>query len=323
MTSTKLIVESARTDLDWRREGLRYFAYNFHLRKKFGHRVQKVSIDAGLTCPNVDGTVAIGGCTFCDNRSFSPSRRVPRQDIREQIEAGIRQLKRRYKCDHFMAYFQPATNTYAAVERLRPLYQQAANHGQVVAMSIGTRPDCVAHDVLDLLTEIGQGIPLTVEYGMQTMHNRSLDWMNRGHHHDATMDAVERSRGRGLEICAHIMLGLPGESHDDMMASAREVARLNFDSVKIHNLYAVKRTPLADQVERGEVILMERDVYVRTVVDFLEILPPHMVVERISGEAPPDYFIGPSWCLDKPAVRNAIQQEFERRDSWQGKFAGA
>ncbi len=303
----------------WRAGGHRYFAYNLFLRQKFGHRVQKVSIDAGFTCPNVDGTVAIGGCTFCDNRSFSPSRRLPRQGIAGQIDEGIRRLKLRYRCDHFMAYFQPATNTYAPVARLRPLYEQALAHPQVVALAIGTRPDCVPDDVLDLLAEIAGQTYLSVEYGMQTMHNRSLDWMNRGHHHQAFVDAVQRSRGRGFEICAHVMLGLPGETHDDMLDTARELARLDVDAVKIHNLYAVRRTPLAEQVQRGEVRLIGRDEYIAVLVDFLELLPPTMVVERISGEAPADYFVGPSWCLDKPGVRRALHAEMTRRDSWQGK----
>jgi radical SAM protein (TIGR01212 family) len=304
---------------DWRAAGFRYFAYNLFLRKRFGHRVQKVSIDAGFTCPNVDGTVATGGCNFCDNRSFSPSRRLPRQTLLEQIDEGIRRLKLRYDCDHFTAYFQPATNTYAPVERLRPLYEEALSHPKIVAMAIGTRPDCVPNYVLDLLEGIAGRTFLSVEYGLQTIHNHSLDWMNRGHHYDVFPDAVERSRGRGFEICVHVILGIPGESHDDMMATAGELARLHIDSVKIHNLYAVKDTPLGEQVERGEITLMSRDDYVRTVVDFLERLPPTMIVERISGEAPADYFVGPSWCLDKPTVRAALDAEFTRRDSWQGK----
>ncbi|MGH7194873.1 MAG: TIGR01212 family radical SAM protein, partial [Candidatus Saccharimonadales bacterium] len=184
------------------------------------------------------------------------------------------------------------------------------------------RPDCVADDVLDLLSELAGRTYLSVEYGMQTMHDRSLDWMNRGHHHDAFVDAVERSRGRGFEICAHVILGLPGESHDDMLATARELARLSIDSVKIHNLYAVKHTPLAAWVASGEVKLMERDDYLRTLVDFLERLPADCLVERISGDAPPDYLVGPVWCLDKPALRAALDAEFARRDTWQGRLAG-
>ena len=304
----------------WRQSGLRYHAYSFYLRGKFGNkRVQKVSLDAGFTCPNVDGTVTTGGCTFCDNRSFSPSRRVRRQNVLDQLDDGIRRLKHRYEVDQFIAYFQPATNTYAPVDRLRAVYEAALSHPKVVGLAIGTRPDCVSQEVLDLLQQIARRTYLSVEYGLQTMHDRSLDWMNRGHHHDATIDAIERSRGRGFEICGHVILGLPGETKGDMLATAREVARLGLDSVKIHNLYAVKDTPLADQVARGEVTLLGRDEYIQTLIDFLELLPPEMIVERISGDAPPDYFIGPSWCLDKPSVLLALREEMERRDAWQGK----
>lgn len=330
MSSTNLSPETARNappanscaagdTPDWRKEGFRYYSYNHFLKKKFGARVQKVSIDAGFTCPNVDGTVAIGGCTFCDNRSFSPSRRVPRMDVLDQIEDGIRRLQKRYDCNQYIAYFQPATNTYAPVEKLRKLYERALTHEKVVGLAIGTRPDCVPDDVVQLLEELAKKTYLSVEYGVQTIHNRSLDWMNRGHHYEVMIDAVERSRGKGFEICSHIILGLPGESHEDMLASAREMARLHVDAIKIHNLYAVKRTVLAEQVARGEVTLMERDDYVRTLVDFLELLPPDMIVERISGDAPGDYFIGPSWCLDKPGVLLALKTELETRDSWQGK----
>ena len=305
--------------VDWRGAGHRYYAFSLYLRTVFGHRVQKVSIDAGFTCPNVDGSVAVGGCTFCDNRSFSPSRRIPRREIRDQIDEGIRGLRRRYKCDHFIAYFQPATNTYAPVEQLEPLFRQALDHEDVVGLSIGTRPDCVEEDVLDLLEQLNSETFLSVEYGMQTMHDQSLDWMNRGHHHQVTRDAVRRSRERGLSICLHLMLGLPGESHQQMMETAREVAALQVDAVKIHNLYAVKNTDLATQVERGEVQLMELDEYARTVTEFIEWLPPGMVVERISGDAPPDYFLGPAWCQDKSRALAVIDEQFQQRDTWQGK----
>ncbi len=303
----------------WRIAGLRYYALNYFLRGKFGQRVQKVSLNAGFTCPNVDGTVAVGGCVFCDNRSFSPSRRVPRGAIRAQLDEGIRRLKWRYEVDHFLAYFQPATNTYAPVDRLRQVYEEALEHPQVVGLAIGTRPDCVPNDVLDLLEEIGERTYLSVELGLQTIHDRSLDWMNRGHHHDAFLDAVERARGRSFELCAHVMLGLPGESQEDMLATAREVARLGLGAVKIHNLYAVRNTPLADWVASGEVRIMERDEYVTVLVDFLELLSPDCIVERISGEAPPEYLVAPSWCLDKPALKRVIDAEMLRRDTWQGR----
>lgn len=308
--------------LDWRSAGLRYFALNYYLRERFGGRVQKVSLDAGFTCPNVDGAVAVGGCVFCDNRSFSPSRRLKRTSVSGQLEQGMRVLRRRYtNVSRFLAYFQPATNTYAPVARLRPLFLEPLDHPDVVGLVIGTRPDCVPDDVLDLLSELAERTYVSVEYGMQTMHDRSLTWMNRGHGHDAFLDAVARSRGRGFEIGAHVILGLPGETRDDMLATARELARLGVDAVKVHNLYAVQNTPLADWVRSGQVMLMERDEYVETLVDFLELLPPSCLVERISGDAPPDYLVGPAWCLDKPGLRAAVDAEFARRNTWQGRNA--
>ena len=204
---------SAALQFDWFAAGLRYYSYSRFLRQKFGGRVQKVSIDAGFTCPNVDGTVATGGCTFCDNRSFSPSRRLPRQTIRQQIDTGIGQLRRRYRgVEKFLAYFQPATNTYAPVDRLRQVYEAALDHDSVVGLAIGTRPDCVPEDVLDLLQEIGSKTYLSLEYGLQTIHDRSLDWMNRGHHYDAFLDAMARSQNRGFEIYAARDIGSTGRN---------------------------------------------------------------------------------------------------------------
>lgn len=323
MTSIESTDRTNPSAWGWKEAGFPYFSYNYYLKKRFGRRIQKVSVDAGFTCPNVDGSVAVGGCTFCDNRSFSPSRRLPRQTIASQIDEGIRRLKRRYDCDDFIAYFQPATNTYAAVERLAAVYQQALAHAQIRGLAIGTRPDCVPEEVLDLIAELAARYYVCVEYGLQTIHDRSLVWMNRGHDHAASIDALERSRGRGFEVCAHLMLGLPGETVPEMLATAREVARLPVDAVKIHNLYVVKGTPLADQLARGEIDLMDRATYISTLIEFLELIPPWVVVERISGDAPPDYFLGPSWCLDKPSVRQALHQEFARRNTWQGrKFSG-
>jgi hypothetical protein len=319
MNASEPISPSQTVPPAWRAAGLRYYSYNYYLRGRFGSRIHKVSIDAGFTCPNVDGTVATGGCTFCDNRSFSPSRRVPRTSIAGQIDDGIRRIQLRYKVSRFLAYFQPATNTYAPVARLRPLYEAALAHPQVVGLAIGTRPDCVADDVLDLLQEIAGRTYLSVEYGVQTIHDRSLEWMNRGHDFAASRECVERSRGRGFEICAHVMLGLPGETREMMLDTARELARLRVHAIKLHNLYAVKNTRLADEVTAGKVQLLSQSEYVSVAVDFLELLPPDCVVERTSGDAPPDYLVGPAWCLDKPGVRRALEAEFARRDSYQGR----
>ncbi|MFO7904215.1 MAG: TIGR01212 family radical SAM protein [Planctomycetota bacterium] len=311
----------------WRRCGLRYFSYKFFLQKHFGTRVQRVSLDGGFACPNADGHIGSEGCIFCDAGSFSPSRRAARTadrlpGISEQLDEGIARLQRRYRhCTRFLAYFQPATNTHAPVERLRAVYEPAIQHPQVVGIAIGTRPDCVPPSVLDLLEAMARQTFVSVEYGVQTSHDGSLQWMNRGHGHDATVDAVTRSHGRGFEIGAHLILGLPAESRQDMVATARELARLGIDAVKLHNLHAVAGTPLADQVRRGDVRLIDRHHYVQAVVDILEVLPPHVVIQRIGGDAPRQYLVGPRWCLDKSGLHRALQLELERRNTWQGKRA--
>lgn len=306
---------------DWRGAGLNYYTYGFYLKNRFQARVQKVTLDGGFTCPNVDGTVAVGGCTFCDNRSFSPVRRTKRVPILEQLEQGIVGLRHYYaKVDKFLAYFQPATNTYAPLEKLKRTFEPVMDDPRIVGLVIGTRPDCVPNEVLDYLQELSKRTYLSLEYGMQTIHNASLDWMNRGHHHDAFVDAMARSQGRGMELCVHVILGLPGETDEQMMETAEELARWKIDAVKIHNLYAVPGTRLADQVESGEVTLMGRDHFVRVLVDFLERLPTHTIVERITGDAPANYFVGPAWCLDKAAVRAAVDKEFADRKTFQGRL---
>lgn len=304
---------------DWRSAGLRYFSRNFFNRRRFGSRVGKVSVDGGFGCPNRSPTLGTNGCLFCDPSSFSPSRRAGRKPISDQIDAAVERLRARYRADRFVAYFQPATNTYAPVRRLASLYQEALSHPNVIGLVIGTRPDCVPEEVLDLLAELSKQTWLSVEYGLQTIHDRTLDWMNRGHHYDAFLDAFQRTRRRGLLIGAHVILGLPGESPEDMLATARELARLRIDSVKLHNLHAVRNTPLAEMVADGEVRLPELEEHVGYVVDFLEQLPPSCVVDRLSGDAPPQYLVAPSWCLDKSAVRAAIDAELRRRDTWQGR----
>jgi uncharacterized protein len=301
----------------------RYYPLSRFLRERFGTRVFRVTVDAGFTCPNVDGSVAVGGCVYCDNRSFSPNRRLPRATIREQIRRGIAILQERYRADRFLAYFQAATNTYAPVDRLRRLYDEALDHSQIVGLAVGTRPDCVPDPVLDLLQEYARDRYVCLELGLQSIHDRSLDWMNRGHHHDAFVDAVARCQGRGLDICVHVILGLPGETPADMLATAEALAALPVQGVKIHNLHVVRDTPLEKMFRAGEVRMLELDEYVQIVCDFLERLPPSLVIHRLNGDAPPEYLVAPHWCLDKPAILSAIHVELERRDGWQGKFVAS
>jgi radical SAM protein (TIGR01212 family) len=263
--------------------------------------------------------VAVGGCVYCDNRSFSPNRRLPRATVREQVQRGVTLLHERYGADHFLAYFQAATNTYAPVAKLRRLYDEALEHPQIVGLVVGTRPDCVPDDILDLLQRYARDRYVCLELGLQSIHDRSLDWMNRGHHFDAFLEAVQRCQGRGLLLCAHVILGLPDETWDDMLATADALAALPVHAVKIHNLHVVRDTPMEAMYHAGTVKMFERDDYVRLVCDFLERLPPGMVVDRLNGDAPPDYLVAPLWCLDKHSLLRAIHCELERRESWQGK----
>jgi radical SAM protein (TIGR01212 family) len=297
----------------------RYYAFSRFLRERFQDKIYRVTVDAGFTCPNVDGTITTGGCVYCDNRSFSPNRRLPRTTIREQVRRGVAILEERYGANRFLAYFQAATNTHAPVGKLKRLYDEALDHPQIVGLAVGTRPDSVPDEVLDLLQDYARRQYVCLELGLQTIHDRSLDWMNRGHHFDAFMDAVQRCRGRGLDLCAHVILGLPGESRSDMLATADALASLPVQAVKIHNLHVVKGTPMEAMFHAGQVPMLDLDEYVRIVCDFLERLPPQMVIHRLSGDAPPDYLVAPMWCLDKPALLRAIHLELERRDSWQGQ----
>jgi hypothetical protein len=299
--------------------GKRYRMLSAYLRERFGGKVRSIAIDAGFTCPNVDGTITTGGCVFCDNRSFSPHRRLPRSTITAQIERSITILTKRYQAEQFLAYFQAGTNTHGSLEKLKRVYDEAIRHPRIVALAIGTRPDSLPEPVLDLLTEYAKQLPVFLELGVQTIHNRSLDWMNRGHHADVFFEAIERCEGRGLTLSTHVILGLPSETHADMMATADAIANQPLHSVKIHNLYVVKGTPVEEMYRRGELKTLEFEEYVPLVCDFVERLPSDFVMHRLSGEAPGDWLIAPEWARDKPALLKAIDDELLRRDSWQGK----
>src|SRR5690606_21807260 len=238
--------------------------------------------------------------------------------IAAQIQRGIEGLRRRYDTEKFLAYFQPATNTYGPLDKLRSLWETALEDPRIVGLVIGTRPDCVADDVLDLIDEFAERTYVSLGLGVHTIHNSGLEWMNRGHHHEAAVDAMHRVAGRQFETSLHIMLGLRGETHQMMMATAEQVAAWNPASVKIHNLYAVERTELADQVRNGQVRMLELEEYLELLADFIERLPASMVIERISGDAPPKDFIAPAWCLKKGTVKAKLIELFETRGTQQG-----
>jgi uncharacterized protein len=316
-TSTHQCFSDSRPG-DWRSAGLSYHSLNFFHNKKFGGRVWKVSLDAGCTCPNHDGTLATSGCIFCDPESFSPSRRLGLARVADQLDEGIRRLTRRHGAERFLAYFQPAANTYGPIGRLREAFEDAISHPQVVGLIVGTRPDCASEEALELLAALAERTWVVIEYGVQSVHDRTLDRLGRGHHFDAFLDAYHRTRQRKLNVGVHVILGLPGESRDDMLMTARTLAGRELHSIKPHNLYAVRNTVLADEVAAGRARLPEFHEYIAWLVDFLEELPESVVIERLCGDAPPQYLVGPQWCLDKAAVRTAVEAEFQRRGTRQG-----
>lgn len=297
----------------------RYRTYSQYLKEQFGVKVQKVMIDAGFTCPNRDGTKAVGGCTFCDDDgSGSPLIRhsLP---VREQVRLGIEHA-RKSGAAKFIAYFQSFSNTYAPVETLSRLYREALDHPDVVGLAIGTRPDCVSEAVLDLLAELSRQTRVWVEYGLQSAHNQTLELLNRAHTAEEFVDAVERTQRRGIPVCAHLILGLPHETPEMMIASARLIAALQTHAIKIHFLYLEEGMALAAQYRKGTFRLIEKETYLKVVCDILEMLPPQMVVERLTGDPNPKKLVAPAWALEKSQLLNAIDKELERRDSFQGKL---
>jgi hypothetical protein len=295
-----------------------YYPFSRFLRERFGGIVWRVAVDGGFTCPNVDGTVTTGGCVFCDNESFSPYRRSARRPVREQVAHGIAALNRRYGAERFLAYFQAGTNTYAPLERLKRLYDEALANPAIIGLIVGTRPDCLPDPVLDLLAHYARNRWVCLELGLQSIHERSLQWMNRGHGVDSFFDAIRRAKGRNLDLCAHVILGLPGESRQDMLATADACAHAGLQGLKIHNLHVVRETPLERMYLDRQVQLLERDEYIGIVCDFVERLPPDMVIHRLQGDAPPEYLVAPLWNLEKQSLLADIEAEFKRRGTRQG-----
>jgi len=297
----------------------RYRDLNTALKQHFGYRVQKITLDAGMTCPNRDGTLGVGGCIYCNVRG-SGTGLSKRFSITEQLERGKAKLARRYKAKKFIAYFQSYSNTYGCPQDLETLYLEALAVEDVVGLAIGTRPDCVPDTVLDMLAELNQRTYLWIEYGLQSAHDRTLEVINRGHDVAAFVDAVERSRQRDLDICVHVILGLPDENKTDMLATARALGKLDIQGVKIHLLYVIENTALAELYLRGDYRCLSRKEYVDIVCDFLALLPPQVVIHRLTGDPHPEELLAPKWALDKQTNLRTIRDTLERRDIWQGKY---
>lgn len=295
----------------------RYTTFNDELRQRFGCRVQRVSLDAGLTCPNRDGSLGTGGCAFCGDRGAAAVGVPIELPVAEQLHRSKEYLRRKFRAERFLGYFQAYSNTYASVELLRQLYTDVLQDPELVGLIIGTRPDCLPEPVLDLLTELHQSTYLWLELGMQTIHDRTLAALNRGHDHACFVEAVRRCQARGLRVCAHLILGLPGETREQMLASVRELNRLGVDGVKFHHLHVLKGSRFEEQYRRGELNLLGREEYVMLVCDAIELLEPRIMIHRLMGDGRSE-LVAPDWSRRKLEVLNLIDAELTKRNSRQG-----
>lgn len=297
----------------------RYNQYSAHLKNKFGVKVYKVTLDAGFSCPNRDGSISSGGCIFCDDGGSFSQAHSNLLSIEEQLETGIENLTNRFKAKKFMSYFQAYSNTYKPLNELKNIYSSALKHPDIVGISIGTRPDCVDSEKLKLISEFKDDYYTWVEYGLQTIHDKTLMAINRGHDFDYFLKAYEKSKEVGINVCAHVILGLPGESREDMLKTSQKLAELKIDGVKIHMLCALENTLLSRQYKEGKISFMSEEEYLNTVCDFLEILPPETTIHRLAGNGLKKNLIAPLWLGKKLDALNKIDRELERRDSHQGK----
>jgi len=297
---------------------LRFNSYGTYLRRRFGCHVSKVNVDGGFTCPNRDGARGTGGCIYCDNASFSPGGTVAEKPIETQMAEGMAYHRRRLGSEKFIVYFQKYTNTYAPVERLRDLYSRALAHPDVVGISVGTRPDSLSDEALELLTDLALRHYVCIELGLQSMDDGILRRIGRGHTLDEYLEAVHRIAGRGIDLCTHLIYGFPGETREGFLRTADLMARLPVNSVKLHQLHAVKGTRLAELYYSGEFTPISHGEYVATVCDFLEILPGHIAIQRLYGSAPIAIRVAPTWGLKNNQMWYSIVKELKRRGTWQG-----
>ncbi|MDH3998162.1 MAG: TIGR01212 family radical SAM protein [Desulfuromonadales bacterium] len=301
-------------------ENKRYQLFSAHLKQQFGARVHKISLDAGFGCPNRGGGRSGAGCLFCDPNGSGAVGIDQRLDVAAQIEQGREIMSRKYKAKYFMAYFQPFSNTLAPVDKLRSLYDQALTPEGVVGLSVGTRPDCVPSEVLDLLAEYHRRSYFWLELGLQSSHDKTLSWLQRGHDFATFLAAYHAAKERGLRVCVHVILGLPGETRADMLETAEIMADLRVDGIKLHLLHLLRGTPLGELYAEGKVEVLKMEEYVGIVADVIERLHPQTLIHRLTGDGPRDLLLAPDWSLKKWEVLNAIDAELARRDTQQGRL---
>jgi len=320
------VVNNSPAEYPWGHDR-RFNAYSNYFRNIYGARVQKVSIDAGFTCPNRDGTKGSGGCTYCNNDAFNPSYCNPSKSITQQIEEGINFHKWRYReAVSYLAYFQAYSNTYAPVDKLKKLYEEALDYPGVVGVIIGTRPDCIDEDKLDYLKELSLKCYLAIEYGIESCYNKTLARINRGHTFEDALKAVEKTAALGINTGAHFIFGLPGETREEMLSQAAIISALPLKTVKFHQLQIIKGTTMESEFINNplDFELFTWDEYLEFFISFLEKLNPAFVVERFTGEAPPRFLTGEGWGKKRTdQLVNLIEKRLKELDTWQGRLYGS
>lgn len=297
----------------------RYHTFTYDLKQRFGCKVAKISLDAGFTCPNIDGTRGFGGCTYCSAKGsgdFAGDKNLP---LRQQFDQVRAMMGKKWAGTKYIPYFQAHTNTYAPLPVLREKFEEALSFPDVVGLAIATRADCLDDDVVDYLGQLNRRTSLEVELGLQSVHDVTGERINRCHTYAEFLQGYQKLVDRDIPVCVHIIDGLPGEDREMMMQTARELARLKLHSIKIHLLHVLKGTVMAQQLAAGEFSLLSREEYVQIVCDQLEVLPPELVIQRLTGDGERESLVGPEWSLKKLCVLNEIDKELVRRDSWQGK----
>lgn len=298
----------------------RYHTWNHHLRSQFNHKIFKVALDGGFDCPNRDGTVAFGGCTFCSAAGSGDFAGNRTDSLVKQFHDIKEKMHQKWKSGKYMAYFQAYTNTHAPIDVLREKFETVLSQENVVGLSIATRPDCLPDEVIEYLAELNKRTYLWVELGLQTIHEQTSQLINRAHDLQCYLDGVKKLRKHNINVCTHIINGLPLENKEMMMETALQVAKMDVQGIKIHLLHLLKGTPMVKQYQKGLLQFLTFEDYIDLVCDQLEILPPEMIIHRITGDGPINLMIGPMWSTNKWKVLNAIDSELKRRDSWQGKF---
>ncbi|NQY11557.1 MAG: TIGR01212 family radical SAM protein [Flavobacteriales bacterium] len=299
----------------------RYNDYSSYIKKTFGERAQKVSLDVGFTCPNRDGSKDLKGCTYCNNDTFSPSYCEPIKSVTQQLNEGIGFFSKKYKAQKYLAYFQAYSNTYGQADVLRTLYDEALAHPEIIGLVIGTRCDCVSEEIADLLESYAKKCYVSVEFGIESTLDKTLDRINRCHTFQETIDGYNLLKDRGIHLGGHMILGLPGETQEEILGHAARLNQLPLETLKIHQLQIVKHTMMAFEFKKEpeSFQLFELDDYIELVSDFVTQLRPGIVIERFVSESPASLLIAPKWGLKNFVVTDKILKRLEEKDAWQGK----